>query len=63
MPTQYSGDILVYVILALIGFLGIIIGLVVWVMKTELRHIRNALHDLRSAIQDLIVETIKAFKN
>lgn len=67
MPPQvYSGDILVYVIVALIGFLGVTIGLVVWVIKTELRHIRTSLHELRNTIQEgysrFMVEIIAALK-
>lgn len=66
MPIQYSGDILVYVILALIGFLGVTVALIVWVVKTELRHIRTTLHDLRNTIQEgysnFMLEIIRAMK-
>lgn len=67
MPIQYSGDILVYVILALIGFLGVTVALIVWVVKTELHHIRITLHELRNTIQEgyskFMVEIITALKN
>lgn len=57
--TEYPSDILVYVIVSLIGFNGMLIALVVWIVKNELDKIRKNIHDLRDTIQRLIMEVVK----